>query len=159
MKRKLITSLMILLAATACLEEIEINKPDAGEDIRYDQHPKNQLYLDALNKYKQDTYAPGSILLIDKPQEDLWIGAVGKSNLEFQTPARTNTLVRTGSVTKMFTAVVIMKLVEENQLTLDSKLGNLLPETSGNIPQSDQITVRHLLAHLSGIVDPPNESL
>lgn len=159
MKSNYLSVIIILLAATACVDEIEINQPDADEDVRYDQHPKNQLYLDALNKYKQDTYAPGSILLIDKPQEALWIGAVGKSNLEFQTPARTNTLIRTGSVTKMFTAVVIMKLVEADKLTLDSKLGNLLPETSGNIPQAEQISVRHLLAHLSGIVDPPNESL
>lgn len=159
MNIKLITVFALLIAATACVEEIEINQPDAGEDIRYDQHPKNQLYLDAVDKYRQDTHAPGSILLIDKPQEELWIGAVGKSNLEFQTPARTNTLIRTGSVTKMFTAVVIMKLVEANRLTLESKLVTLLPKTSGNIPQADQITIRHLLAHLSGLVDPPNESL
>lgn len=159
MKTKIIYVLSIAIMATACMDELDIARPDPAEDIRYDQHPKNQLYLDVLNKYKQDTYAPGSILLIDKPQEDLWIGAVGKSNLEFQTPARNNTLFRTGSVTKMFTAVVIMKLVEADKLTLDSKLGNLLPETTGNIPQADQITVRHLLAHLSGIVDPPNESL
>jgi D-alanyl-D-alanine carboxypeptidase len=99
------------------------------------------------------------MLLIDKLQEPLWIGATGQANLEYQTNLRTNDLIRTGSVTKMFTAVVIMKLVDQGKFSLESTLAALLPKTSGKIPQASQIKVRHLLAHLSGIVDPPNESL
>jgi D-alanyl-D-alanine carboxypeptidase len=159
MYRTLAIGILILFTNAACVDEILISKPDDSEDIRYDQHPKNLLYLDALKKYRDDTNSPGSILLIDKPQEDLWIGAIGKANLEYQRPVQTNNLIRTGSVTKMFTAVVIMKLVESDRLMLESKLVTVLPETSGNIPQADKITIRHLLAHLSGIVDPPNENL
>lgn len=159
MKRNLTSAWVLLLAAAACVDPVDIGRPDAADDFRYDTHPRHSPYLGALRAYQQQTNSPGSILLIDKPQEDLWIGAVGKSNLEFQTPAATHTSIRTGSVTKMFTAVVIMKLVEANRLTLESKLATLLPETSGQIPQADRITIRHMLAHLSGIVDPPNESL
>ena len=52
-----------------------------------------------------------------------------------------------------------MKMVEEGKLSLDNILSELLPQTSGKIDKADRITLRHLLAHLSGIVDPPNESL
>lgn len=159
MRKSPFTLVLVLLALVACENEIDILRPDDGEDIRYDDHPKNQLYLDALLKYRTDTHSPGSMLLIDKLQEPLWIGATGQANLEYQTNLRTNDLIRTGSVTKMFTAVVIMKLVEQGKFSLESTLAALLPKTSGKIPQASQIKVRHLLAHLSGIVDPPNESL
>jgi D-alanyl-D-alanine carboxypeptidase len=59
----------------------------------------------------------------------------------------------------MFTAVVILKLVEQKILSLEDNLADLLPAVKGKIPQAEKITVRHLLAHLSGITDPPNESL
>lgn len=157
--KTLISAKIVLLALASCLQETEIIKPDAGEEIRFDNHPKNQIYTDALVNYQQNTNSPGSILLIDKPQEDLWIGAVGKSNLEYQTGMRTTNLIRTGSVTKMLTAVVIMKLVEEQKLSLETSLSTILPNMLNKIPQANQITIRHLLAHLSGIVDPPNESL
>lgn len=157
--KNLMTGKIVLLLLSACVQEIENIKPDYAEDIRFDDHPKNQVYTNALVSYQHNTSAPGSILLIDKPQETLWIGAVGKSNLEYQVNLRTNNLVRTGSVTKMFTAVVIMKLVEEGKLSLETTLASVLPSMNNHIPSANEITIRHLLAHLSGIVDPLNESL
>lgn len=133
--KTLISAKIVLLVLASCLQETEIIKPDAGEDIRFDNHPKNQIYTDALVNYQQNTNSPGSILLIDKPQEDLWIGAVGKSNLEYQTGIRTTNLIRTGSVTKMLTAVVIMKLVEEQKLSLETSLATILPNMLNKIPQ------------------------
>lgn len=157
--KNLITGKIVLLLLSACVQEIENIKPDYAEDIRFDDHPKNQVYTNALVTYQNNTSSPGSILLIDKPQETLWIGAVGKSNLEYQVNLRTNNLVRTGSVTKMFTAVVIMKLVEEGKLSLETTLASVLPTMNDHIPSANEITIRHLLAHLSGITDPLNESL
>jgi len=98
-------------------------------------------------------------MLVYKPTEDVWIGNSGKSNLEHNKSILTTSQFRTGSVTKMFTAVVILKLVEQGRLSLEDKLSDLLPSVNGKIPQAEKITVRHLLAHLSGIIDPPNESL
>lgn len=56
-------------------------------------------------------------------------------------------------------AVAVLKLQEQGLLQLTDNLVQLLPSTRGNIPQAEQITVRHLLNHTSGIVDPPNESI
>jgi D-alanyl-D-alanine carboxypeptidase len=52
-----------------------------------------------------------------------------------------------GSVTKTFTAVLILKLVEEGHLSLDDPLAKWFP----NYPNAETITVRHLLNHSSGI--------
>ena len=56
------------------------------------------------------------------------------------------------SVSKMFTAVTIAKLVERKQLSFDSTLGSLLPEYP-SAETRDQVTVRHLLTMSSGIPD------
>ena len=56
------------------------------------------------------------------------------------------------SVSKMFTAVIIAKLVERKQLSFDSSLGSLLPDYP-SAEARDQVTVRHLLTMSSGIPD------
>ncbi len=56
------------------------------------------------------------------------------------------------SVSKMFTAVIIARLVERKQLSFDSTLGSLLPEYP-SAEARDQVTVRHLLTMSSGIPD------
>ncbi|CAL9360811.1 D-alanyl-D-alanine carboxypeptidase [Streptomyces sp. enrichment culture] len=56
---------------------------------------------------------------------------------------------RIGSVTKTFSSVVLLQLVDEGRLRLDDPVGRHLP---GLLPD-DRITVRHLLAHRSGLAD------
>ncbi len=157
--KRIIIFLFSLSLAFACSNEIVVPIPDAGENISYANHPKNIEYQKALDDYRNNTNSPGSIMLVYKPTEDRWIGNSGKSNLEYNKSILTTSQFRTGSVTKMFTAVVILKLVEQGRLSLEDKLSDLRPSVIGKIPQADKITIRHLLAHLSGITDPPNESL
>lgn len=157
MKKTFILAICVL--AMACAEEITILKPDDKEQVSYAHHPKHAVYMAELSAFRSRSNAPGSILLVKKPQEELWVGATGFSNLAYQQPMHTNDQFRTGSVTKMFTAVVVMKLVEEGKLTLEDTLADLLPEVDGKIPQAGEITLRHLLSHQSGLFDPPNESL
>lgn len=58
-----------------------------------------------------------------------------------------NTRYQVGSVTKMITAVLIFKLIEENKLQLNDKLSAFYPE----IPNSNTITIKNLLEHTSGL--------
>jgi D-alanyl-D-alanine carboxypeptidase len=57
---------------------------------------------------------------------------------------------RVGSVTKAFTATIVLKLVEEGALRLSSTLEDHVP---GVIPRGDEITIRQLLQHRSGLAD------
>ena len=58
-----------------------------------------------------------------------------------------NSIYRIGSISKIFTAVLVMQAVEQGKVSLDSKLNDFYSD----IPNSDVITVRHLLSHRSGI--------
>jgi len=59
----------------------------------------------------------------------------------------TNTLFQIGSITKSFTAIVILKLQEEGKLSVYDKLNKFFPD----FPKGDKITIYHLLTHTSGI--------
>jgi D-alanyl-D-alanine carboxypeptidase len=74
--------------------------------------------------------------------------AYGLANLELKSPARTNTVFEIGSITKQFTAALVLVLADERKLTLDDKITRFFP----NAPEAWKgITVRHLLTHTSGI--------
>ena len=72
----------------------------------------------------------------------------GKANLELKSPVTEETVFEIGSVTKQFTAALVMMLVEEGKLSLSDKLSHYLT----NAPTGwSNITIRHLLTHTSGI--------
>lgn len=71
----------------------------------------------------------------------------GYSNLENKIKINSNTKYRIGSVSKTFTATIIMKLVESGKLTLDTKLSKYYPQ----VVNADDITIDELLRHRSGI--------
>ncbi len=62
-------------------------------------------------------------------------------------PNTTETVYRIGSVTKMFTAAMVFRLIEENKLRLDDTLGKWFPQ----LPNAGKITIDQLLSHHSGL--------
>jgi D-alanyl-D-alanine carboxypeptidase len=76
-----------------------------------------------------------------------YVGTGGKSD----PPA--DQRFRIGSVTKTFTAAIVLQLVEEGKLRLDDTLGEHLP---GVVPRGAEITIRQLLGHRSGLVNFTN---
>ena len=158
MKKNMGCLLFLSLTVFSCSEP-EIPVPTAGTPLDYSQHPKHVDYLGYLKAYQQNTMAPGAVMLVAKAGEPVWAGAVGQSNLEHQKAFETETPFRIGSITKVFVSTLVLKMVEEDRLRLDDKLSQLLPEMAGQIPSSNQITVRHLLSHTAGVIDPPNQSL
>ena len=67
--------------------------------------------------------------------------------------ATPDSLFQIGSITKVWTATMIMQLVEEGRLTLDATVAEVLPGSPSSAPRtaSAEVTVRHLLTHTSGI--------
>lgn len=156
--KKSLLPFLLLFTVFSCKQE-EVPQPSAGTSVDYSQHPKHADYLSDLKEYQQKSQAPGAVMLVAKGSEALWAGAVGFSNLEHRTAFGTETPFRIGSITKVFVSALVLKMVEEDKLRLDDKLATLLPDMAGEIPSSDQITVRQLLAHTAGVIDPPNQSL
>ena len=83
-----------------------------------------------------------------------WVGAAGKADLTTSQAMTANTQVRIASITKVFTATLIMKLVEKGYLKLDHTVNDWIP---GSLPRhGDRITISMLLNHTSGIPDHEN---
>lgn len=95
-------------------------------------------------------FAPGIIMAVGTSQE-VWIGAAGKADIATGEKMDPGMQMRIASVTKQFTAFLVMQLVDEGKLALDDTLEKLLPGTG--IPNAPKITLRRLLDHTSGIFD------
>jgi len=93
---------------------------------------------------------PGMILWIDAADYQ-FEGASGLASLTDEIPMPPDGAFRIGSITKMFTATVIIQLAEDGVLTLDDSLALWLPEVADQLPNGDLITLRHLLTHTSGL--------
>jgi len=92
---------------------------------------------------------PGIALEIQGPEGSEFLG-VGSASLEVERPLTPEDRFRIASVTKAFTAAVVMELVEEGALSLDDTVEEWTP---GLLAEGDSITVRHLLGHTSGLPD------
>jgi D-alanyl-D-alanine carboxypeptidase len=115
------------------------------------------VYPQGINKAKLDSLfdvlaqkdkAMGSVA-ISKNGELLYARAIGYSLIsdKEKVPATIATKYRIGSITKMFTATMILQLVEEGKLTLTTRLDKFFP----SLPNADSITMANLLNHRSGL--------
>lgn len=81
-----------------------------------------------------------------------WSYATGTASYEIPRPVEPNFSFRIGSITKAFTASVVLQLAEEKQLNLDDSVEKWLPGVvQGNGYDGNKITIRQLLNHTSGI--------
>ena len=64
-----------------------------------------------------------------------------------------NSVFQFGSITKSFTAIIILKLQEEGKLSVQDKLTKFFPD----YPQGDKISIHNLLTHTSGIYNYTND--
>ena len=94
--------------------------------------------------------------ILAKTSEDrkTWGYAAGVADLKTKKPMKTDFRFRIGSVTKTFTATVILQLAGENRLNLDDSIEKWLPDViQGNGYDAKQITIRQILNHTSGIAE------
>ncbi|MFD8756106.1 serine hydrolase domain-containing protein [Kitasatospora sp. NPDC059577] len=82
--------------------------------------------------------------------------SVGRANLD-GTPMNSSWRFRVGSNSKMFTAVLVMQLVQEGRIDLDKPLRDYLPE--GTLPEGWSMTGRQVMEHRAGIYDHTNDLL
>ncbi len=96
---------------------------------------------------------PGFAIAIVDDQSILWEGYFGVENLETQSPVTPDTVFRVGSISKVFTAIEVMRLRDEGLVELDAPIERYLPGFAiRRLFDSDEpITVRSLLTHRSGL--------
>jgi D-alanyl-D-alanine carboxypeptidase len=103
-----------------------------------------------LEATRAEARAPGALLAVALPNGEIYRGARGVADLATGAPLAPGARVRVASVTKPFVAVVALQLVQEGWLLLDHSVEHWLP---GLVPGGEQISVRQLLSHTSGLPD------
>jgi len=113
--------------------------------VAQDHATKIQEFLTTAHKYRQFN---GSVLVAENGKV-IYKGAYGQANMEWNIPNTPDTRFRLGSITKQFTATVILQLVEQGKIKLDAKLSDYLPDYRKDT--GEKVTIHHLLTHTSGI--------
>ncbi len=129
----LATILMTSLGHTAIAE----TNADAGQ-------------LNALFEDYDHPDSPGATVMVIQRGKVIFARGYGLANVEEKIPCETNTNFRLASVTKQFTTMAVLILVQQKKLSLDERLNEFFP---GFPAYGKQITVRHLLSHTSGLID------
>ncbi len=101
-----------------------------------------------LNQYYEFKEFNGSALVAEKGKV-IFKKGFGNANMEWNIPNTPDTKFRIGSMTKQFTAMLIMQLVEEGKLKLDVPITTYIPDYPKD--KGDKITIHNLLTHTSGI--------
>jgi CubicO group peptidase (beta-lactamase class C family) len=107
-----------------------------------------------FTKHHEENHFSG-VGLIKQGETVLFAGAFGLANRSFQIPNRLSTRFDTASITKLFTAVAVLQLIEQAKLSLQDKVIPLLKLPDTKI--SEDVSVYHLLTHTSGIGDDADE--
>jgi CubicO group peptidase (beta-lactamase class C family) len=96
----------------------------------------------------QDAFS--GVVLVAKGDDVVFEKAYGMANYEFSVPNRPDTRFAIASITKRFTWLILERLQAEKKLAFSDPIAKWIPE----FPQSDRITVDHLMRHTSGVRDP-----
>ena len=93
----------------------------------------------------------GIIVYVDQTGKSPQFYAAGWKNKLTQEPADPHALFRIASISKLYMATAVAKLASNGRLSLDDTLADYLPELAGRIEYADQITLRMMVQHRSGI--------
>ncbi|MEE9371528.1 MAG: serine hydrolase domain-containing protein [Saprospiraceae bacterium] len=115
-------------------------------------HPKAKKYQSFIEE-KVAQGLPGISMLIETP-EGIWTGAAGVADIPNDIAMRSCNLHKVGSITKSFTATLILKLYEKEELNLDDTVSQYLNDIIvEKVANTREATIRQLLNHTSGIPD------
>ena len=139
-------SLFVCLVVAACSG----NAPSSPSSTPAPSEPAFATRLRPLLLAKmRDLRTPGAIIFVDAPGQGSWTTTLGTSDLATNAPIQVNSYMRIGSITKTFTATVILQLVDEGKLGLDDPVSKYQPE----VPNGVHITIRQLLNMTSGLFE------
>lgn len=106
---------------------------------------------DYVRAQMKEQRIPGLALAIVRNGQIVKAAGYGVADVDHDVPVTADTVFEVASITKQFTATLIMMLVEEQKLRLDDKLASFLTDPP---PAWKDITIYHLLTHTAGLEIP-----
>jgi len=151
---KYLAFVLIAFLTTSCSKqtwEITTSTCTLDENIN-DQYSKAAQLQSIIDKYTKQGI-PGIAIAVYS-SEGYWASASGYSKIETKMPMQPCNLQYSQSVSKTYMAVAILKLAEEGKINLDDKITKYLPQdVIEKVSGADQMTVRMLLNHTSGVAE------
>jgi len=133
--------------------EVAMKILEKTSNVTDSQKNKNIEKLNTFfNAIASNDKGMGSISIFQNGEE-IYPKTIGFSNLKNQIKSNKRTKYRIGSITKTFTATILIQLVDEEKLSLETKLAAFYPE----IPNASTITIKSLLQHRSGLFNITNQ--
>ncbi|PFW91094.1 D-alanyl-D-alanine carboxypeptidase [Bacillus pseudomycoides] len=151
-------SLALLIAGSSLLytTPTSIIKAESPQNVSSSLQISTQRDRNSVKQAMRDILQLGFPGILAKTSEGgkTWSYAAGIADLRTKKPMKTDFRFRIGSVTKTFTATVVLQLAGENRLNLDDSIEKWLPGViQGNGYDDKQITIRQILNHTSGIAE------
>lgn len=141
---------LVAAALTACLVAT------AGESRANPDGPTSLPALDrAVSRALAEARVPGAALVVIEDGRVVFSRNYGVTDLSTRAPVNDRTVFRAGSISKGFTSIGVMTLVEEGRLSLDAEVADLLPglDLHNRWNGSDPVRLVHLLEHTAGLDD------
>jgi len=113
--------------------------------LAQDKGAKIDELMQTYNSYQQFN---GAVLVAENGKV-IFKKGYGMANMEWNIPVQTDTKFRLGSITKQFTSMLILQLVQEGKIKIEGKLTDYLPDYRKDT--GDRITIHQLLNHTSGV--------
>ncbi|HEY3949334.1 serine hydrolase domain-containing protein [Phenylobacterium sp.] len=134
---------LLSLAASPALAAAKTAKAAGGAKT-----PDHWAEIDATaKKLVADRAIPGVSIRVARRGTPLFVKGYGWEDIETGTPMSPAAVCRIGSITKQFTASVILQLAHEGKLSLDDNLAVYLPD----FPNAQRLGLRRMLSHTSGL--------
>lgn len=151
-----LASLTVLLAGTTLFTPGFTVKAESTQSISNSSKVHDQKNRNGWKQVMQETIQIGAPGVLAKTSNKGKINSytAGVADLSTKKPVKSDYRFRIGSVTKTFTATTVLQLVGENRVQLDDPIEKWLPGLiQGNGYDGNQITIRQLLNHTSGIAE------
>lgn len=151
-----LASLTVLLAGTTLFTPGFTVKAESTQSISNSSKVHDQKNRNGWKQVMQETIKIGAPGVLAKTSNKGKISSytAGVADLSTKKPVKSDYRFRIGSVTKTFTATTVLQLVGENRVQLDDSIEKWLPGLiQGNGYDGNQITIRQLLNHTSGIAE------
>ncbi len=117
------------------------------------KQPQLTASFDSILSKEFKATEPGAAAIVVHKGKVIYKKAIGMADMELNVPLQPDMIFRIGSITKQFTAVAILQLVEQGKLSLQDDIKKYMPE----LPFKETITVEQLLNHTSGIKSYTNK--
>jgi CubicO group peptidase (beta-lactamase class C family)/D-alanyl-D-alanine dipeptidase len=114
----------------------------------------NTISTEIRQQMKEKRLPAMAIAIVDG-RNTVWAEGFGFEDAHNQRPATAHTIFRVGSVSKLFTDIAVMRLVERGKLDLDAPVTRYIPEFHPSNPFGGEITLRQLMSHRSGLLREP----